>query len=311
MRQTHAFLGAVAAVAALLFSGAAMAQSDVSGRLDRLERDMQILQQQMGRGGPASAAPATAAGGGAGGSAALVQMEMRLSAIESQMRELTGRIEELGLKINQLEKSTDKKFSDAEFRLKTLEDGRGGVPGAAAPAAGAGAAPNTGITVPPGTKPIAPMAAPGSQQQANAAPSAASSSAPMLLPPGSPDEQFKFAFDFLKQNDYAQGERAMRAFADAHPNHPLTGNALFWLGQMYFVNKDYAKSAVSFAQSYERFPDGSKGPESLQKLGVSLAQLNKKDEACTAFKQFQTQYPTAPAATKQSVQAETMRLGCK
>lgn len=304
MRQTHAFVGAMAAVAFVLCSGAAFAQSD-SARLDRLERDMQILQQQMGRGGPPSAA-APAATSGTGGSAALVQMEMRLSAIESQMREMNGRIEELGLKLNQVDKTMDKKFSDAEFRLKTLEDGqRGGAEGKAPAGATASAAPG----VPPGTKPIAPMPAPSSQQQASTAP--APSSAPMLLPPGTPDEQFKFAFDFLKQNDYAQGEKAMRAFADAHPNHPLTGNALFWLGQMYFVNKDYTKSAVSFAQSYEKFPDGSKAPESLQKLGVSLAQLNKKDEACTAFKQFQTQYPTAPVATKQSVQAESVRLGCK
>ena len=301
MRQTHAFVGAVAAVASVLFSGAAFAQSD-SARLDRLERDMQILQQQMGRGGPSSAA-APSAPAASGGSAALVQMEMRVSAIENQMRELNGRLEELGIKLNQMEKSLDRKMGDAEFRLKTLEDNqRGGAEGKA-PGAAAGAAPG----VPPGTKPIAPMPAPGAQ--ASAAPAAPS--APMLLPPGTPDEQFKFAFDFLKQNDYAQGEKAMRAFADAHPNHPLTGNALFWLGQMYFVNKDYTKSAVSFAQSYEKFPDGSKAPESLQKLGVSLAQLNKKDEACTAFKQFQTQYPTAPVATKQSVQAESVRLGCK
>jgi len=301
MRQTHAFVGAVAAV--VLFSGAALAQSD-SARIDRLERDMQIMQQQMGRGGPAPAAPSAVP---AGGSNALVQMEMRVSAIESQMREMNGRIEELGIKLNQMEKALDRKMSDAEFRLKTLEDNqRGAAEGKAVPGAAAATAPG----VPPGTKPIAPMAPPsGSQQQASAAPAA--SAAPMLLPPGTPDEQFKFAFDFLKQNDYAQGEKAMRAFADAHPNHPLTGNALFWLGQMYFVNKDYTKSAVSFAQSYEKFPDGSKAPESLQKLGVSLAQLNKKDEACTAFKQFQTQYPTAPVATKQSVQAESVRLGCK
>ena len=301
MRQTHAFVGAVVAVASVLFSGAAFAQSD-SARIDRLERDMQIMQQQMGRGGPA---PAPSAPVGAGGSNALVQMEMRVSAIESQMRELNGRIEELGIKLNQMEKALDRKLGDAEFRLKTLEDGQRTAGEGKAPAAAAGTAPG----VPPGTKPIAPMAPPSGSQQASAAPAA--SSAPMLLPPGTPDEQFKFAFDFLKQNDYAQGEKAMRAFADAHPNHPLTGNALFWLGQMYFVSKDYTKSAVSFAQSYEKFPDGSKAPESLQKLGVSLAQLNKKDEACTAFKQFQTQYPTAPVATKQSVQAESVRLGCK
>lgn len=308
MRQTHAFVGAVAAVATLLFSSAVFAQSDAA-RLDRLERDMQILQQQMGRGGPpASGAPATAAPA-AGGSAALVQMEMRISAMESQMREMNGRIEELGLKLNQVDKTMDKKFSDAEFRLKTIEDAqRGGTEGKTPEGKTTGVTASATPGVPPGTKPIAPMPAPGSQQ-ASAPPAA--SSAPMLLPPGTPDEQFKFAFDFLKQNDYAQGEKAMRAFADAHPNHPLTGNALFWLGQMYFVNKDYTKSAVSFAQSYEKFPDGSKAPESLQKLGVSLAQLNKKDEACTAFKQFQTQYPTAPVATKQNVQAESVRLGCK
>lgn len=309
MRQTHAFVGAVAAVAALLFAGAAFAQSDAA-RLDRLERDMQILQQQIGRGGPPATAAAPAAGANTGGgSAALVQMEMRISAIESQMREMNGRLEELGLKLNQMDKSLDRKIGDAEFRLKSLEDAQhsgadGKAPEGKAPGATASAAPG----VPPGTKPIAPMPAPGSQQ---ASAPAAASSAPMLLPPGTPDEQFKFAFDFLKQNDYAQGEKAMRAFADAHPNHPLTGNALFWLGQMYYVNKDYTKSAVSFAQSYEKFPDGSKAPESLQKLGMSLAQLNKKDEACTAFKQFQTQYPTAPVATKQGVQAESIRLGCK
>lgn len=301
MRQTHAVMAAVVAVVAALSMAPAHAQSDVSSRLSRLERDMQILQQQMGRGGPAPAATSAPADSG-GGSAALVQMEMRVSAIESQMRELNGRLEELGLKLNQMDKNLDRKLSDAEFRLKTLEDAQRGAAEGKGPAT-ASAAPG----VPPGTKPIAPMPAPGAQ--ASAPPAA--SSAPVLLPPGTPDEQFKFAFDFLKQNDYVQGEKAMRAFADAHPNHPLTGNALFWLGQMAFVNKDYTKSAVAFAQSYEKFPDGSKAPESLQKLGMSLANLNKKDEACTAFKQFQTQYPTAPVATKQSVQAESIRLGCK
>ncbi len=301
MRQTHAVMAAVAAVVAALSMAPAYAQSDVSSRLSRLERDMQILQQQMGRGGPAPAATSAPADSG-GGSAALVQMEMRVSAIESQMRELNGRLEELGLKLNQMDKNLERKMGDAEFRLKTLEDAQRGAAEGKGPTT-ASAAPG----VPPGTKPIAPMPAPGAQ--ASAPPAA--SSAPVLLPPGTPDEQFKFAFDFLKQNDYIQGEKAMRAFADAHPNHPLTGNALFWLGQMAFVNKDYTKSAVAFAQSYEKFPDGSKAPESLQKLGMSLANLNKKDEACTAFKQFQTQYPTAPVATKQSVQAESIRLGCK
>lgn len=304
MRQARAFVGAAVALTAAMLSTAVQAQSgdirELSNRLSRMERDMTILQQQLGRGGPSPVGTPGAPADAGGSSAALVQMEMRVSAMESQMRELNGRIEELGLKLNQIDKKLDKQMGDVEFRVKTLEDTQreGKAPGGMASAAPG---------VPPGTKPIAPMAPP-SGSQASAAP--ATSSAPLLLPPGSPDEQFKFAFEFLKQNDYVQGEKAMRAFADAHPSHPLTGNALFWLGQMYYVNKDYTKSAVSFAQSYEKFPDGTKAPESLHKLGMSLASLGKKDEACTAFKQFQTQYPVAPPATKQAVQTESVRLGC-
>ena len=150
-----------------------------------------------------------------------------------------------------------------------------------------------------------PGPAPQGQKQA-AAPSGRAA-----LPPGSPEEQFKYAFDFLKANDYQKGEQAMQSFVEAHPNHALTGNAHYWLGQIHYVAKDYPKAAVSFATSYEKFPDGSKAPDSLLRLGQSLAALNKKPEACAAYKQLGTQYPTAVPALKQSAQSEIARLGCK
>lgn len=293
-----------------LVASAAGAQSDpreLQSRIDRLERDLSIMQRQVGRAG----ASAPGAGGEGASSAAAVQMEARVSALESSFRELTGRIEEIAFRLGQLDKRMDKQSGDVDFRLKTLEDGRGGMAGQTQQPAQPGGRPQAAEAKPQGEQgtviiPTAPPAQAGGPKVAAVQPGRA-----VALPSGSPEEQFRYAFDFLNRNDYPQAEKALRAFAESHPAHPLSGNAYFWLGQISFVGKDFAKSAIDFASSYQKFPDGGKAPDSLIKLGVSLANLGKKDDACAAFKQFGTQYPAAAPALKQSAAAESGRLGCR
>jgi tol-pal system protein YbgF len=293
-----------------LLASAAWAQSDpreLQNRIDRLERDLSIMQRQVGR--PGAPAPGAAAGGEGASSAALVQMEARLSALESSFRDLTGRIEEIAFRLGQFDKRMDKQSGDVDFRLKTLEEARGGAAGQTPPAQPG--RPQAAEAKPQGEQgtviiPTPPPAQAGGPKVAAVQPGRAVS-----LPSGSPEEQFRYAFEFLNKNDYPQAEKTLRAFTESHPAHPLSGNAYFWLGQISFVGKDYAKSAIDFASSYQKFPDGPKAPDSLIKLGISLANLGKRDDACAAYKQFGTQYPAAAAALKQSAAAESGRLGCR
>ncbi|MFO0995472.1 MAG: tol-pal system protein YbgF [Alphaproteobacteria bacterium] len=300
------------AVILALVSVARMAEAqsdprDLQNRIDRLERDLAIMQRQAGRAG---SAPAGAAPAGDASSAALVQMEGRIAALENSFRDLTGRLEEISFRLGQIDKRMEKQSSDVDFRLKSIEDGRGGVAAQGQP--------------PPGARPQASDAKPSSDQGTIIIPTPPPGQAPAggakvataqpgraALPAGSPEEQFRYAFEFLNKNDYPQAERNLRAFAELHPTHALTGNAYFWLGQIAFVGKDYAKSAIDFASSYQKFPDGAKAPDSLVKLGISLANLGKKDDACAAFKQFASQYPGSPSSLKQNAASESGRLGCK
>ena len=297
----------------LAAAGGAAAQSDTRelvNRLERIERDIQIMQRQINRGGPSPVSPSPAPTEEPG-SPALFQIEQRLAAYDEHMRRLTGQIEELSHELGQLAKKLEKKMGDAEFRLKTIEDARAGPPGAGAQASIAPAPPAAG-TAAPSTPPqggtlIIPAPPPG---QAGTA-AAPGQPARAILPPGPPEDQFRAAFDHLKQSDPQQGERALRAFIETHPKHALAGNAYFWLGQIHFSAKDFARAAVSFATAYEKFPDGAKAPDSLVRLGNSLAGLNKKEEACAAYKQLSVQYPAAQPALKQSANVEIARLGCK
>src|SRR6266478_7153653 len=120
-------------------------------RLDRLERDLNMLQRQVYRG-----APAPMAGGDPGNAAS---GEVRMDRIEQQMRELTGRVEEFVNQIDQLRQRVEQISGDVETRFGQTASTAG--PYAAAtpppPRPRSGAAPGRQPPVePPGPVALAP-----------------------------------------------------------------------------------------------------------------------------------------------------------
>ena len=86
----------------------------------------------------------------------------------------------------------------------------------------------------------------------------------------------------------------MRNFIQAHPDHELSGNAQYWLGETYYVRKNYEDAVVAYLEGYQKYPKNQKAPDNLLKLGMSLANLGKKQEACATFTQLRQKFPKAP-----------------
>ena len=175
--------------------------------------------------------------------------------------------------------------------------------------------------------PNAPTAA---QQQANAAPPPsapaprASPAAPSVagqqlaalpvdvkLPNGSAKDQYDYAFDFLKRNDYARGEAALRQFLEKNPKDQLAGNAQYWLGETFYVRGNFQDAAVEFMKGYQTYPKNAKGPDNLLKLGMALEKLNQGDGACKALGLIAKEYPAAPDHVKNATKTERTKLKCK
>ncbi len=137
----------------------------------------------------------------------------------------------------------------------------------------------------------------------------------VTLPSGPPEQQYEYAYGLLlqaqrEQSDFARPEAALKAFVAAHPTHKLAGNAQYWLGETFYVRKDYQNAVVSFADGLKKYPNSDKGPDNLLKLGMALGQLNQKPNACGALGELDKRYPNAATAIKQSAQRERQRLGC-
>jgi len=130
------------------------------------------------------------------------------------------------------------------------------------------------------------------------------------LPGNSPQEQYEYATGLLQRGAYPEAGLAFKAFVAQHPKDPLTGNAQYWLGETYYAQSDYKNAAIAFAEGYQKYPKSSKAPDNLLKLGMSLGQTGRKSDACTAFKQLNSQFPSASAAIKDRTTRAQQRYGC-
>lgn len=185
-----------------------------------------------------------------------------------------------------------------------------------------------GAVLPPSATASAPVTLPPAQQPQIAPPNvqAAPSPGPVAaarignaagaaleltaLPPGTPKEQYDYAFGILRQADYARAEKALRLFLESNSENDLAGNAQYWLGETYYVRGDFEQAAVEFLSGYQTYPSSSKGPDNLLKLGLSMARLGQTDGACTALSRLATEYPSANDTIRRRAQTERARLQC-
>ena len=125
-----------------------------------------------------------------------------------------------------------------------------------------------------------------------------------------PKAQYDNAFTLLSQANYPAAEAALSAFIDAHPQDPLAGNAMYWLGETHYVRGQYREAAVTFAEGYQSYPNSAKAPDNLLKLGKSLSALGQTQDACGTLAELTRRYPKAPSNVLQQAQREQQKLSC-
>ena len=212
-----------------------------------------------------------------------VYVEDRFNQLQQSITLLTGQIEQLQYRNQQLQQQLEKMQADYEFRLEQMEKCRGG--GAPRPGGAQAAAPAPAAPTP---------AAPPPAAAANAA----------------GEQMYNDAMKKLQDGDNAGAERGFKTFLQSHPKHALAGNAQYWLGESYYARKDYQNAMTAFAEGYKTYKTSPKGPDNLLKLGITLAVMGRKPDACQIFAKFSQDYPRATDLQKRRVDQERQKNGC-
>ncbi len=319
-----------------------MGFDNISDKLDRLERDVQVLSRRVYKGEiPSNISGQVSLVGtpqGALGSANIIRLEDRLAGLRGELQSSTNRIESISHNVDGIKVRLDKLVSDIDFRLTRLENAasEGGKRFLGAKEQNLSAAPQAigvkTIGAPTGG-PIVSSGKPGvlgeisetnlreiklqeNKGVQNGVP--LNSNSPnnqlqqkFILPKGTPKVQYLYALSILRKTQYNNAELAFAEFIQRYPKNELTPNARYWLGESFYVRKNYRPAAEAFLRGYQQAPKGVKAPSSLLKLGMSLANLKKKQDACATFSKLAKDYPDVSENIKKHLDREFKRSSCK
>jgi tol-pal system protein YbgF len=132
----------------------------------------------------------------------------------------------------------------------------------------------------------------------------------VMAPSNTPKDEYDLAYGYVLRKDYALAEDSLRAFMQKYPNDRLAGDAQYWLGESMFQRQRYRDAAEMFLEVTTKHEKAGKAPESLLRLGQSLAALKEKEAACASFAEIPRKYPRASANVKTSAEREQKRVGC-
>ncbi|MBA3486670.1 MAG: tol-pal system protein YbgF, partial [Lysobacter sp.] len=237
-----------------------------------------------------------------------VDLLRQINQLKDEVQALRGQVEEMTNRQEQLASSARAQYLDLDSRIERIE---GGGPrtviSTRPPAEGA---PSSGFLDAPETPQAAPdvAVAPPELATPDTAPAVYGDAGTLALG-ANEREAYDAAFAVLRAGDYTQSARLFLAFLDQHPNGSYAPNALYWLGESYYVTQNYERAQRQFQALMERYPTHDKASGALLKVGLSQLGQRQIDAAERTLEEVVRQYPGSDAARVASDRLGAIQLG--
>jgi len=219
-------------------------------------------------------APSAAPVSSGGGNDLTAQLLERVTALESQNREMRGELDQLTNQVQQQNASLSKQISDMNFAMQN--GGGHGDSGAAA----------------------APAAAPAA---AAPAPKAAAAD---------PASQLATGRAALMARNYATAEQDARAAMAGAKGVSTKMEAQYLLAQSLAGQKQYRQSAVAYYDAYGKAPHSARAQDALLGVAASMLALGDKSSACQALAKLHAEFPSPQARVKAAETSFKSRAAC-
>jgi len=310
--------------AAFALSASAVAQdTNIDGRVGKLEKEMRAVQRQVFPAGagkfiaPDIQSPTIAQPETPSTTSATSDLLVRVDALEAQLATLTGQIEQQGNNMRGLEarlKLLEAQLASAQLASAPQETAMPAIAQATtAPSVLPAAAPvPAAVTVKP--KPV--VAAAAKPAAIAAKPSAARVAAVAAIERPATGDAFEdgytYGFRLWEAKFYPEAQATLEETLKTYPKHRRASFLRNLLGRAWLDDKKPATAVKIFYDNYKADPRGERAPDSLLFLGSALTDLGKTAEACEAFGELSRAYPDiATGRLADRVTAGKTRAKCK
>jgi len=222
----------------------------------------------------------------------LVELFEQVSGLQKEMQQLLGELEVQAHQMESLKKRQRDLYVDIDRRLHRLET---------AGAQGGGSTPMGTVVAPPAgsDKPAVAAGTATSAPAPSVATPNAGTAAPAQLPKLDPvveRKDYDNALAILNELRYDEAATAFRRFLKKYPGSSYADNAQYWLGEVYYVTRDFKAALEEFGTLLKDFPDSPKVPGAMLKMGYSQYELKGWKAAAQMLGQVERRFPGTSTA---------------
>jgi tol-pal system protein YbgF len=159
----------------------------------------------------------------------------------------------------------------------------------------------------PGSRPSTPPAAvtpapvvraPAVTTPPAALPAPADSEAPREARDEQAEQAFTAARNTFRAREHGQAVLDFLDFIAKYPKHALAPSAQYWIGEAYYVQRDYPQALIEFNRVVQMAPTAPAAADALLRIGLCHANLREPVPAAAAWQRIVREYPRSEAAGK-------------
>ena len=121
-------------------------------------------------------------------------------------------------------------------------------------------------------------------------------------------EAYNSAFALLKNGQYADSADAFQSFLQRYPTGEFADNAQYWLGESYYVTRNYQIAQGAFELLLQRYPDSAKLPDAKLKLGFTHYELQNWADSRRILEDVLNSHPGTTVARLAERRLRALRL---
>lgn len=127
-------------------------------------------------------------------------------------------------------------------------------------------------------------------------------------PASNPEALYEEGRELVQKSGSATDGRAkLEEFVKLRPQSDLVPNALYWIGETYYSEKNFESAILQFQDVLEKYPTHPKASAALYKQALAFQALNEPKKTKALLQKLTEAYPKSEEAKKAKVQLDKMK----
>ncbi|MEW6039300.1 MAG: tol-pal system protein YbgF [Pseudomonadota bacterium] len=227
----------------------------------------------------------------------LMDLNTQIERLQRELAKTRGQLEEVNHKLETLKNQQQAMYTDLDQRIR-----QGGAAPAAPPDGAAADAQDVGADE---------AGSGGDTRTAAATPVPAPTSRPAAPPPAADgaarEAAYQKAFGTLKDGRYAEAIKEFKSFTARYPSGDYADNGQYWLGEAYYVNRDFSGAKDAFQKLIRNFPQSAKVSDAALKLAYIESDTGQTASAKQMLNDVIKRYPGSSAAKQAEKRLQKMQ----